>query len=292
MRSGSRAVTVQAHTRGAAAGQLILPLTAEPVPAATPVRPFETTAAPGAADAPLAMPSSSSSVLPILPGPNADPPVVVFVRHRLARRYILRVEPDGALRVTIPRGGSRHGALDFIERQRLWIERQRREGVDPVPGAREWRRGTTILFRGAPVTFTIDREHGAPCVCFGSERIALSEPDADLRPVVTRHFRRLALHELVPRLERLACDHGLIVRKVIIRNQRSLWGSCSPSGTISLNWRLMQMPAAVAEYVMLHELLHLREANHSPRFWRHVEKACPDFEHARRWLRRHGRGLW
>jgi predicted metal-dependent hydrolase len=218
--------------------------------------------------------------------------VVLFVRHRLARRYILRVEPDGALRVTMPRGGSRHGALDFIERQRPWIERQRRDRSSGLPVSREWRAGTTVFFRGVPVTLHVDCAGAQAVVCLDDQRVPLPDAYADLRPAITRHFRRLAHRELKPWLERLARQHGLTVKKVIIRNQRSLWGSCAPSGTISLNWRLLQMPHDVAEYVILHELMHLREANHSTRYWAHVASVCPAFEQHRRWLRRHGRVLW
>lgn len=94
-----------------------------------------------------------------------------------------------------------------------------------------------------------------------------------------------ASRELPARLHQLAADHGLIATKVTVRNQRSRWGSCSPSGHICLNWRLVLMPDSVRDYVLIHELMHLRQLNHSRRFWRLVEKACPEFEAARQWLR-------
>ena len=72
-----------------------------------------------------------------------------------------------------------------------------------------------------------------------------------------------------------------------MRNQRSRWGSCSRRGTISLNWRLVQTPAYVRDYLVLHELAHLKEMNHSRRFWREVERLCPGFREAERWLKQH-----
>jgi hypothetical protein len=85
----------------------------------------------------------------------------------------------------------------------------------------------------------------------------------------------------------LAARHGLTVRRITVRNQKSRWGSCSRCGTISLNWRLIQTPAFVSDYICLHELVHLRQMNHSPGFWREMERVCPDYRTARHWLKEH-----
>lgn len=85
--------------------------------------------------------------------------------------------------------------------------------------------------------------------------------------------------------------HGLKVVRVSVRDQRTRWGSCGPNGHISLNWRLVAMPGWVSDYVMIHELMHLRRLDHSPAYWRLVAQACPDHLKARRWLREHGPSL-
>ncbi|MDP3719748.1 MAG: SprT family zinc-dependent metalloprotease [Acidobacteriota bacterium] len=105
-------------------------------------------------------------------------------------------------------------------------------------------------------------------------------------------LRRRALRELPPALRRLAEAHGLTVTRISIRNQRSRWGACSAAGAITLNWRLILVPAFVCEYVMLHELMHRRELNHSPRFWRHVRAVCPRHQEARQWLLTEGQRLF
>ena len=114
-------------------------------------------------------------------------------------------------------------------------------------------------------------------------------------PSVPDEVRREALarakRELPPRLLEVAAELGLRVRKVSVRNQRWRWGSCSTSGHICLNWRLVLMPAAVRDYVIIHELMHLRRLDHSSRFWALVAGACPGYQDARRWLREHGRSL-
>jgi predicted metal-dependent hydrolase len=106
-----------------------------------------------------------------------------------------------------------------------------------------------------------------------------------------RSLRVRARVELPPRLLGLAAAHGLQVSRVSIRNQRSRWGSCGRDGHISLNWRLVLMPDWVRDYVLVHELMHLRRLDHSATFWELVEDACPVFREARRWLREHGPGL-
>ncbi|MCM3881514.1 MAG: M48 family metallopeptidase [Vicinamibacterales bacterium] len=166
-----------------------------------------------------------------------------FIRHPRARRYIIRVRPDGTVRVTVPRWGSRRHAEHFAAQQRPWIERQRRHADE-------------------------NRQAG------------LQHSPDDLKAL-----RRRALDELPQRLHELALQHGLSVAKVSIRNQRWRWGSCSPKGHICLNWRLVLMPGTVRDYVIIHELMHLRRLDHSRVFWKLVAAACPDYKTARAWLR-------
>ncbi|MDA1183959.1 MAG: M48 family metallopeptidase [Acidobacteria bacterium] len=106
-----------------------------------------------------------------------------------------------------------------------------------------------------------------------------------------RQLRVQAKVDLPTRLLELAGMHGLKVVRVSVRDQRTRWGSCGPNGHISLNWRLVAMPGWVSDYVMIHELMHLRRLDHSPAYWRLVAQACPDHLKARRWLREHGPSL-
>ena len=112
--------------------------------------------------------------------------------------------------------------------------------------------------------------------------------DTTLPEVVSRQ-RVQAKRELPVRLLELAALHSLRVARVSVRNQRWRWGSCSPDGHICLNWRLVQMPPEVRDYVIIHELMHLKRLDHSPRFWKLVAAACPGYRAARKWLRDFGR---
>jgi predicted metal-dependent hydrolase len=166
-----------------------------------------------------------------------------FVRHRRAKRYVMRIDGEGRLRVTIPRGGSRREAMAFVERHATWIEEQQTRPRRTLSGEEE------------------------------------------------RKWRRLAREILPARLRELAAQLRLPVMRVSIRSQQSRWGSCGRDGHICLNWRLVQMPDWVRDYVLIHELMHLRRLDHSPRYWQLVAAAFPRYQEARRWLRTHGKDL-
>jgi predicted metal-dependent hydrolase len=172
---------------------------------------------------------------------------IEVVRHARARRYVIRVRPDGTVRVSVPRWGSKREALAFCERERAWIEKERQRVAEEQALARR-----------------------------------LAPP-----PEVERALRAKAARELPARVAQLAAEHGLLVSRTSVRNQRWRWGSCSRAGHICLNWRLIAMPEWVRDYVILHELMHLKRLDHSPRFWKLVAAACPEYEEARAWLRRH-----
>jgi predicted metal-dependent hydrolase len=196
---------------------------------------------------------------PPIPSPQSLTPVLLFVRHPRARRYLIRVTDERTVRVTVPRWGSKREAAAFAQREHAWIEQQLRARAEREQRERE--RGTTNGGLGGP----------------NEERL-----EVDRRALISR-----ARAQLPPRLLALAAQHGLTVSRVSIRNQRSRWGSCSRSGHICLNWRLVTMPEEVRDYVLIHELMHLKRMDHSPKFWKLVAAACPAYKEARAWLRSH-----
>jgi len=212
---------------------------------------------------------------------------VILVRNLRARRYVLRLRHDGIARVTIPRGGSFAAGRAFAGRHASWLARQLRRLDEQPRQPALWQLGAELLFRGEVVRLEAGSNGSAGTVQVGTECVSISDPSADLRPAIEKHLRRIAERELPPRVTELAALHQLSIRRVSVRNQKSRWGSCSRRGTISLNWRLIQTPAFVQDYIILHELMHLRQMNHSPRFWREVETACPEYRTAELWLKQH-----
>lgn len=231
----------------------------------------------------------------ILPWSDPDAaaaPVVVFVRHRRARRYILRVLRDGTVRVTLPRWGVKREAHAFVDSSRAWIARQRELQQTIESQSRVWCDDTRVMIDGRETTLTlVDSQDGVLVLCDGAKVGSMSH-GGNPRQLVEAWLRDRARRELPPLLFGLAAEHGIAVPRVSIRNQRSRWGACTPSGTITLNWRLMQTPPFVREYILLHELMHRREMNHSRRFWRLVAACCPRHAEARHWLRKEGKALW
>jgi predicted metal-dependent hydrolase len=222
--------------------------------------------------------------------PAASPEAIEFVRTPRARRYILRMRGNGSLRVTVPRGGSLRQAREFVARQREWIARERHRVLE-AHGPRQWDEGSEVWLRGERVPIAVRRDADAVTIAY-AERSIVVRPGDDVREAIERDLRGVARRELEPRLRELAALHGLEPGRVSIRNQRSRWGSCARGGNIALNFRLVQMPPAIRDYVLLHELMHLRQQNHSRRFWRLVEQACPEFRVAERWLKTEGKGLF
>ncbi len=170
------------------------------------------------------------------------------------------MQDDGRIRVTVPRWGSRREASAFAEAQHEWIRKQRLR----LAGLRA------------------ERDAAAAC---------LSEAERAAQTRAMSEARARARRELPVRLLELAAEFGLSVSKVSVRNQKWRWGSCSPTGHICLNWRLAAMPDWVRDYVLIHELMHLRRMDHSKKFWALVAAACTRYHDARAWLRANGDAL-
>jgi predicted metal-dependent hydrolase len=213
---------------------------------------------------------------------------IVFERSPRARNYRLTLRRDGIAVATIPARGSEREARRFVEQHTEWLERARERQRKRPRAAEIWTVGTHILWRGEMHEVRIATEGEKPKVCLAADVFRVARLDGDLRPTLEAHFARRAKVELPARAWELAALTGVAVTHVTVRNQRSRWGSCSANGTISLNWRLVQTPDFVRDYIVYHELMHLREMNHSARFWARVEEVCPGWREAERWIKRNG----
>jgi len=219
---------------------------------------------------------------------TGEPEGLVLVRSARARTYRLTLRRDGVAQVTVPLRGSEREALAFAEQHRDWLARARaRQARRPKP-TEYWTVGTPVLWRGEMTEIRIAAADDRPRVCLAADVFPVPALDGDLRAVLEAQFARRARIELPARTWELAAETGSDVKHVTVRNQRSRWGSCSAGGTISLNWRLVQTPDSVRDYIIYHELMHLREMNHSDRFWRRVAEVCTWWRDAERWLKRNG----
>jgi predicted metal-dependent hydrolase len=222
---------------------------------------------------------------------------IVFERSARARNYRLTLRRDGTAVATIPARGSEREARRFVEQHRDWLERARARQRTRPRAAEIWVVGTFVLWRGQMTEVRVattatpwggTKDAVRPKVCLAADVFRVANLEGDLRPTLEAHFARRAKIELPARTWELAAVTGVDVKLVTVRNQRSRWGSCSASGTISLNWRLVQTPEFVRDYIIYHELMHLREMNHSERFWARVAEVCPGWRDAERWIKRNG----
>ena len=195
---------------------------------------------------------------------------VKFCRRRNARRYIASIDRHGQIRVTIPDGGSRCEALEFVRENSIWLRDQQKKCQEEVEEAK-LKSGDTIWYRGDRHNLTVSKDWGRPVLYFADQKIFLADENIDLSRPLGQRFRLLAKRELPGRTKTLADRFELSYSKVSIRDQQTRWGSCSSSGVISLNWRLIMVPSSVVDYIIIHELMQLREMSHSPRFWKFVE---------------------
>jgi predicted metal-dependent hydrolase len=211
---------------------------------------------------------------------------IIYRRHARARNYVLRLCSNKTVVVTVPRTGTMNFARDFVASRKNWLEKQWRILETRKIPPQLLRPGMEILFRGESVALRVQQTGLDWRLQFGPESAPLARMEGNLRPALESHLQKLARTELADRVRELAAVHGMEVKRVVVRNQKTRWGSCSHNGTISLNWRLVQLPDAVRDYIIIHELMHLRQLNHSSRFWAEVEKVCPDYRTAEDWLKK------
>ena len=214
---------------------------------------------------------------------------LVFRRNGRARNYIARIDGSGNISVTIPRYGTKRYALFFANEHRDWLleEQEKARRSRELANGRNLGHGDTIRFRGLPCVLQVESDWGRPVLSFADQRLFIADAEMDLKKPLKAHLRSLAQSEFRKRVGVLADELGLTFNRVTVRDQRTRWGSCSANRTISLNWRLVLAPFEARDYVITHELIHLRHFNHSSRFWRAVEEACPNYRKHERWLDEH-----
>lgn len=218
-------------------------------------------------------------------------PVAVIVRvSARARGYRLSVPHTGRPVLTVPTHGRWPDAEAFLARHAAWLAARMKRVVPPVALTE----GAIVPLRGVPHRIVaLDRIRGRVEVGLDADRLALFVPGApEHRPRrLTDWLRQEAEADLAARVAVHAATLRVAVKSITLRAQTSRWGSCSSTGRLNFNWKLILTPPFVLDYVAAHEVAHLREMNHSPAFWARVSEALPDMDRGRAWLRAHGREI-
>ena len=242
-------------------------------------------------------------------------------RSERARRARILVDGDG-VEVVVPRRFPLREVEPFVEEKRAWIERTLRrlreteaelapsllEDGGRVPYLGEslrlavrvepGRQGEHVVRRGDALSVALpgavadQPPAGGQLALLHAERPPAAVPgEGDLRAAIERWYRRRARAEVEPRLDAACARAGTAFTRLQIRGQRTRWASCSTTGAMSFNWRLLLAPEPVLDYVVEHEVAHLELLDHSPRFWRLLASRCPDWREREAWLRRYGQAL-
>jgi len=188
--------------------------------------------------------------------------------------------------VVLPRRAPEREAVAAVRQLRPWIERR----VAELDRAREivQARGNSVPYLGQALRLIV--EPGRSRAHRRGDELLVPAGEAQAA-AIERFYRRAAHAEIAPRLERACAAVGVSYSRLSIRSQRTRWASCSRSGAMSFNWRLLLAPEPVLDYVVWHEVCHLEVMDHSARFWKLVGKHCPGYREQVRWLRRHGATL-
>jgi len=217
------------------------------------------------------------------------------IRHSArARRIRLSLGPRNQALLHIPRRSSVQTALDFLRSQGDWLEKQLRKAPPPLSLAAHLAAQPRLSGLGREFSLMLNFTTARPFLVFSEQsgeaefRYPAGEgAEAALRILLCEFARKV----IPPRIHELASRHGLRIRRVSVRDQGSRWGSCSGRGTLSLNWRLVLLPVELHDYVLLHELAHLTEMNHSDSFWKLLRAYDPRVEAHDRELTRVSRTL-
>ena len=229
------------------------------------------------------MPKDSPTILLL-----ADREVPMTVRRSArAKRIMLRFEAaSGAVVLVLPRRASLAEGLRFAQSKGRWVARR----LESLPPSVRFADGETIpvLGQSREIVWSPGAKSGIKMV---GERIETGGSAEPLSRRIEAWLRRLARAQIEARAGAMAPRIGAKLGRIAIRDTNSRWGSCSRAGNLNFSWRLVLAPTSVLDYVIAHEVAHLKQMNHSKRFWRLVDELVGDPEAARAWLRANGAGL-
>lgn len=217
----------------------------------------------------------------VLPG---DPPVEVILRRsRRSKRFSLRVSrSDGRVSLSLPVWAPDAEALAFLKAREEWL----RGHLAQTPGLKRAEIGSMLPVSGIPHRI-VQADGRARRAWIEGGQIHVTDP-ARVGPCVSALLKTAARDQLAHAVARHAGTLGRSYGRLTMRDPRSRWGSCSSKGDLMFSWRLMMTPPAVLDYVAAHEVAHLVEMNHAPRFWALCHRLCPDTDTHRAWLKAHG----
>ncbi len=211
---------------------------------------------------------------------------------RTKRRTIsLIVERDGSLTVRAPLRMPQAMIEEFIQQKADWIMRTREKlSVIVTAPARQYADGEKFPFLGSAFDLKLVPSQ-RPSLQFDNGFTLGRNTQSDGRQYFVKWYKQRAYEVISERVREYSQKYDFAPKRVRISSAKTRWGSCSPDGTLNFTWRLVMAPLEVIDYVVVHELAHLRVRNHSDRFWKVVASIDPEYKQKRKWLRENGEGL-
>lgn len=209
---------------------------------------------------------------------------LVVRRSGRARRLALRIPGhDDSVELVLPARAAESDGMDFLRSRAGWIL----ERLDRLPQRIPFVHGAEVPLGGEPHTLLYFPGMRVPVLLEGRQIFVSGRPEHMARRVGD-WLRAEATRRIAPLAHGKAAIIGARVARITVRDQKSRWGSCAQGGRLSFSWRLVLAPPAVMDYVVAHEVAHIAEPNHSPAFWRVVDRLTTDRRTGRAWLRHHG----
>lgn len=221
-------------------------------------------------------------------------PNYTIKRSSKRRKLTITVERDRSVIVHAPETTSEEKIREVVESKRQWIYEKTRHAQKyrelPHPPGKELVNGESALYLGRPYQIEVTQDNGNEIRFDNRFRIPASL-SRERKTVLRDWYINKAKEKILPRAGKFASDLGVEFSSAKIVDNRYRWGSCTTKDNVNFNWRLIKAPMYVVDYVIIHELAHLMEANHTPRFWNIVRAQSPKMEKAKQWLIEHGQIL-
>jgi len=224
-------------------------------------------------------------------------------RGRREKSVAITIANTSQVVVSAPRFLSKEKIQEIVQKKAGWIHKKQgyfRE-LKQLHPKKEYASGEQVLFLGRKYRLkVVEKENGlAPELLLLGRRITISikkdlmdgQRKEIIKEVLTRWYYSRATEVILQRAKRYSQLLNLAPKKIIIRNQQKRWGSCSKKGVLRFNWRISMASVSIIDYVVVHEICHLTEENHSNEFWRHVALVLPDYKKRRQWLRENSSSL-
>jgi len=213
-------------------------------------------------------------------------------RSSKRKTLTITVERDRRVIVLAPEGTSEEKIEEVVQSKRLWIYEKTRHAQkyeEAHPPGKELVSGESALYLGRNYRIAVVED--ATDIRFDHRFFVPKKHVAKRKEVLREWFEAKAKEKILPRVSRHARELGVSFAAAKIVDNRYRWGSCTVKDNVSFNWRLIKAPMFVIDYVIVHELAHLIEANHTPRFWNIVRTQTSTMDKARAWLKEHGQIL-